>query len=100
MPLYDYECPDCGHSVERVFTVKGKPERIGCGECGNAMNSVIIHGHGGIQTETPKWLGKDVNDAILGDDDRPVATRTEYNKILKDRKIEPIERGHRGRRMI
>jgi len=93
MPLYDYECEDCGIEIEEVFKMDEKPTSIECGGCHSTMYPVMVEGHGGIQTDKPKWIDDSVRGALQGDDEKPIETRTDYNRALKEKNVEPIERG-------
>lgn len=45
MPIYEYACPDCGHVVDRFYTMSSKPQTIAeaCPSCqsGKGMTSII-----------------------------------------------------------
>lgn len=36
MPIYEYQCPVCGHIQEEICKSTDKPETIGCAYCGEA----------------------------------------------------------------
>ena len=100
MPLYDYLCEDCGHKEEIILKVADLTDKIECPLCYSTMDRVIVLGHGGFQTEHPTWIDDDLRGALQGDDEAPIRNRTDYNRALKAKNVEPIERGHHGRRMI
>ena len=41
MPLYEYQCPDCGHRFEEIQKVSDDPIRV-CPECGEQRVSKLI----------------------------------------------------------
>ena len=100
MPLYDFQCMRCQHLDERFFKIENCPKGTICTQCGFASMKVIIPGHGGYHSETPAWLDDSVRNALQGDDEAPITTRSEYKRALKEKNVEPIERGHRNLRMI
>ena len=91
MPLYDFECLKCEHIDERFFRIESCPKVAICSQCGFASMKIIVLGHGGFHSDTPKWIDDGVRGALQGDDEKPIETRGEYNKALKDKNVEPIE---------
>jgi len=90
MPLYTYECDTCGNQMDRLFPVHHFPETMPC-KCGDRARKVITVGHGGIQTDGDvKWLAS-ARMNLQPDYEKPVETRGEYKRYLKDRGI--VERG-------
>ena len=100
MPLYDYECSGCEYKHEVMLKVADLADRMECPLCSSTMDRILVGGHGGFQSECPSWIDDTVRGALQGDGEAPISTRTDYNRALKEKNIEPIERGHRGRRMI
>ena len=100
MPLYDFQCMRCQHLDERFFKIENCPKGTICTQCGFASMKVIIPGHGGYHSETPAWLDDSVRNALQGDDEAPITTRSEYKRALKEKNVEPIETSHRGLRTI
>lgn len=45
MPIYEYACPDCGHVVDRFFSMASKPQSLAeeCPSCASnkGMTSII-----------------------------------------------------------
>ena len=98
MPLYDYECRECGLKMERFYlSYKDKPDWINCEHCGAEAKQILVPGHGGIQTDNDvPWLpgaleGLQDTDNIQAGIEKPIETRTEYKKFLKDKHIIPVE---------
>lgn len=90
MPLYTYECDACGKQMDRLFKAYGFPTTIPC-KCGGVGRKVIVPGHGGIQTDGDvKWLPS-ARMNLQSDLEKPVETRGEYKRYLKERGI--VERG-------
>jgi putative FmdB family regulatory protein len=89
MPLYDYKCRNCGEIIERFSKIEGCPESIRCWGCGEMAYKIISVGHGGIQcdseTDVP-WL-KSACRNLLPDDHRPLETRGQYKRYLKEKGI-------------
>ena len=40
MPIYVYECPDCGTQEDRMRRIKDLNTPVWCGECGSELNLV------------------------------------------------------------
>jgi putative FmdB family regulatory protein len=76
MPLYDYECFQCGNIIEVVHGMHEKPD-IECEACGNvAMTKVILQAPAGF-ISTPKTLGAliDKNTSRMSDDEKEMLAR-------------------------
>jgi putative FmdB family regulatory protein len=71
MPLFDYECGQCGKEFEKVVPLETYNKIQLCPNCGTEAKKVIIAGSGGIQRtgDSVNW----VRDAakFLTDNDRP-----------------------------
>lgn len=92
MPLYDYECVNCGDRRELFFRLTDIPEQVKCPECGELAVKIIVHGHGAIQCDSVSdvsWLPSAIEN-LQPDDERPLETRGEYKKYLKDKNIIPV----------
>ncbi len=89
MPLFDYECPRCGATKEIIAKIDGFPKSVPCNHCGTESPKVITLGHGGIQCDSMvdvPWLASAVEN-LQPDHERPVETRGEYNRYLKENNI-------------
>ena len=91
MPLYTFECDKCGDRVEQMFKIKNCPEKFVCIYCGGKLRKIIVAGHGGLQLDTSEgcsWLGS-ARELLQPDDptEKPIETRSEYKKYLKDHGI-------------
>ena len=96
MPLYDFECEGCSRVHEQVFKMDDCPEIICCPECGARAQKILAVGHGGVWSDTPAWLDREVV-ASLQDDDlirkkkvKPIETRTELKRHLKANNLAPV----------
>ena len=102
MPIYDYQCQQCGKQYDCFCSIKEyvdgyTPE---CPDCGSADSKrVIVIGHGGIHCDDGvniPWLNDHVRGALQDEDEvkagreKPIETRGEYKKYLKDNHIAPI----------
>jgi putative FmdB family regulatory protein len=92
MPVYDYQCQDCGNEFELIFPIQEWKIEPKCPDCGGKGKRIIVVGHGGIQTDKPKWLDNSVR-AQLQDFDisgtKPIETRAELAQVLKENKLQP-----------
>lgn len=85
MPLYSYKCLSCGNEFDEICKVKDRKQYASCPICGGKGDRIIVSGHGGVQTDTPAWIDNEVR-VCLGE---PVQTRTELNRVLKEKNLEP-----------
>lgn len=86
MPTYEYECIDCGNSEEMICSVNSFPDSIRCHVCGAIAQKVINFG-GSILSDTPAWIDQTVRNQIQGDNEKPIETRAEYKKYLREHNI-------------
>ena len=89
MPMYDYLCPACQHEQERFFRIADKPDTVPC-LCGsNATKQLTI---GGIEgDELPAWARHpEAQGCLQARGERPLETRSEYNRYLKERGIAEV----------
>ena len=88
-PLYDFQCPFCGKKQEHFFHIDDCPEIIEC-DCGKKALKILSVGHGGIQTDNNvTWLPSAIK-TLQPDYERPLQTRSQYKKYLKEKGLEPI----------
>ena len=77
MPIYEYECRECGTRFERMQSFQDEPVRV-CPTCGGETRrvlhpvGVIFKGSGWYVTDSRKARGK----AAEGDGDKATATET------------------------
>ncbi|MBW2094217.1 MAG: zinc ribbon domain-containing protein [Deltaproteobacteria bacterium] len=89
MPLYDFECVGCGKRHEMVFPVDKCPESVRCPVCEEPAVKIIAVGHGGAFCDSGvdvPWLAS-ARKVLQPDHERPIETRQEYNRYLKERNI-------------
>ena len=41
MPVYEWECRECGRVFEKMYKIKEKPESVECPECQGDSQSII-----------------------------------------------------------
>lgn len=88
MPIYEYFCQNCKTTHERVFKMAEFPQEIEC-ECGKRAKK-ILSSSGAVFTDNDvKWL-ESASKVLVRHHERPITTRTEYRKYLKDNKLAPI----------
>jgi putative FmdB family regulatory protein len=89
MPLYEYECQECGNEFEMFFPLQEWDVEPLCPDCGGQGKKLIT---AKIQRDEPVWLDDSVRDALQDREEshRPIENRTDYNRYLKDNGI--IER--------
>jgi putative FmdB family regulatory protein len=87
MPLYDYECPDCGAETECFFKLDEAKDRIECACCYSTMSKVIRLGHGGIKSEWPTWINDEVRGSLQDETEKPIETRTDLNRVIKEKNL-------------
>jgi putative FmdB family regulatory protein len=85
MPIFSYECEQCGHVFDVTCSVADRPQEGVCGMCGGNSYQIIVIGHGGIHTDTPRWIDNEVR-TCLG---RDVRTRADLARVLKENRWEP-----------
>lgn len=88
MPLFDYECTRCSHRFEAAFPLAQYDTRPECPACAGPTQKLMTLG--GIQGDQPIWLDNSVRNQLQDTEDpteRPITTRAEYKKYLKDNGI-------------
>jgi putative FmdB family regulatory protein len=87
MPLYDFHCDHCDVRFEKALPLKDWDAVQLCPHCGEETLKLITLG--GIQDEHPVWLDNSIRSQIQDPSERPIQTRTEYNRYLKENGIVP-----------
>lgn len=94
MPTFDYECFSCEHRIEHICKIAERPERIPCSACKEGQMRQIILAPA-IQCDDAvniPWLqdfARTRKEARFGG--RPIQTRKEYKKYLKDKDLRPAD---------
>jgi len=61
MPIYEYDCKDCGHTTETLRRMAEADAPIACESCGGTKtargHSVFAAGGSGAASETPLPMG-------------------------------------------
>ena len=87
MPLYEFSCTNCPNTQDEVYKIADCPTKIKCSKCGKWAVKVISIG--AIQCDSMNdvpWLESAVMN-LQPDGERPVQTRGEYKRYLKERGI-------------
>jgi len=91
-PVYDYECTHCGAKQEAFFKIMDKPDDIPC-VCGKEARKVLSAGMV-LGDEMPAWMRhKEVLGCLQNSAERPIQSRSEYNRYLKTRGIAEVSAG-------
>lgn len=87
MPIFEYSCPKCHKTTERIYKITHIPKTIKC-ECGHTAKKILSRGN--IQTDSDiKWLPS-ASEALVKHHEKPLETRTEYKDYLKKNGLEPV----------
>lgn len=88
--IYEFKCWACGATKDVVLSVDERNKKVvSCSHCGVNMDRVPSF-KGGFKTEHPLWLNKDVTGSLQPPEERPIETRSEHDKYLKERGIVQI----------
>jgi len=60
MPIYEYQCKNCGHSFEKLQKVSDDPVKI-CPECGKSSVEKLVSA-AGFQLKGTGWYVTDFRD--------------------------------------
>ena len=83
-PLYEFECKECKDIQENIFKIKDCPQVVKCKQCGKEAKRIISI-RGAILTDgNVKWLPSVVEQMRPDYDNRPIETRTDLKKYLKE----------------
>jgi len=99
MPMYDFECKQCGVVEEKFYTISDLTNKSEC-ECGGEMHRIFTIGHGAItHNDNAEWI-RTVTDVVDKDPNKPHCqeflknpTRSNYKKWMKGEGIRPMEKG-------
>lgn len=76
MPIYEYECEECGFHMEGIFSIKEKPENIACTKCLGNAKSIIS-----ASADRKEW--NPYIDENLGPEPVVVQNRAHRRKLMK-----------------
>lgn len=92
MPTYDFECKKCDTVEEKVIPLKDYDELQSCDKCKSKLERLFPM-VGSTHGDEAPWLNstteflKDGEPGVIHR--HPVASRTEYNQLLKQKGLEP-----------
>ena len=89
MPLYNFQCHGCGEDIEQIHKIDDCPKSVICPQCHDIAVKVIVPGHGGSFCDSAvdvPWLAS-AREVLQPDHERPIETRGEYNRYLKEKNI-------------
>jgi len=87
MPIYEYTCTECSGVFDMFYPLKDWDAVPQCPDCGGPAKKNITSK---ILRDEPTWLDDEVRGVLQDTDDpatRPIETRTEYKRHLKDNGI-------------
>ena len=92
MPRHDYKCIDCGTTEERFVPLKDFPQSQFCDKCKAELERQFPK-MGATHGDEAPWLNSTTEFLKEGEEKaihkHPVSSRTEYNKLLKEKGLEP-----------
>jgi len=90
MPIYSFFCDKCDMEIEEIYKISDRPDDTVCPVCNGRAKRVLMPGRGGIRLDSKvSWLPSAVK-VLQPNYERPIETRSEYDKYLKDRNIIPV----------
>ncbi len=84
--IYEYRCKMCNHIEDVYATLADRPPSIVCPKCNMTATRIISYSQG-IQRDEPTWLDSAKKTACTEGAEKRIATRTEFNKYLKEKGI-------------
>lgn len=84
MPIYEYKCKRCRRLTERMAPVSDIPERIKCA-CGKMAKRQLSQ-FAGLTDGDVTWIPSAAR-VLQPDGERPIETRGQYKKYLRDNQI-------------
>ena len=86
MPVYEHYCGECCDITEVYCRVDERKQFVPC-KCGGAAERIIsasaVRGD-----DMPAWMRhQEVLGCLQSSAERPVSTRSEYNRVVKERNI-------------
>lgn len=84
-PVYAWICDDCGTTFDQAFKMADKPDSLPC-PCGKQARQKVCIG-GVVGDELPTWFDREARGSLQQASERPIASRGELNRYLKDRDI-------------
>lgn len=86
MPLYEYQCNNCGKVIEEFdLLTSNLPTSLTCPYCSDKALRIISPV--AIKDDYPTWLDQSVRDALQDESEQPIKSRTDYERVLKEKNI-------------
>ena len=76
MPIYEYECEECGFQMEGIFPINKKPDNVPCIKCLGNAKSIIS-----ASADRKEW--NPYIDENLGPEPVVVQSRAHRKKLMK-----------------
>lgn len=90
MPIYEYECRECGNKFDQYFPLKEFDAPTKCPDCSGEGKKILTCG--GVQGDHPTWLDDPVlQENLKGEDGPPILSRQKFKNYLKDNRIEQAQ---------
>lgn len=88
MPTYEHYCQSCDHITEHVCKIAERKQFVLCEECGGSAER-IISAKGSVRgDDMPPWMrAPELLGCLQNSAERPIQTRSEYNRLIKERNI-------------
>ena len=83
MPLYEFLCGKCGQVGEEFFSMDECPGWVDCNKCDGVATKVLPSSYG-IIGDTPAWINDHLRAVLQKDGEKPIQTRKEHDRYLKD----------------
>ena len=84
--LYEYQCKKCDKVHEKVFKMTNFPNTIKC-DCGGSARKIMSRSATFTDNDVP-WMPS-ASKVLTKHHERPIETRTEYKKYLKENSLAP-----------
>lgn len=86
MPVYAYECVECGHTLEKEFHIRDfdLTRTVGCDKCHGLAKRIISFNS--AHRADPTWLPSAIK-VLQPDGERPIESRSELDTYLKKHDI-------------
>lgn len=96
MPIYSFYCDNCETDHDEYFKIDDCPRQIKCHDCDGKAKKIIAQGHGGVLSDSPKWINGQTREVLQNMDrvraglEAPIETRGQLNRHIKERGLIPL----------